>query len=124
MDLKLDPATGDLDLSSGTIELVDGVDAIGQQVAIRLQFFLGEWFLDERIGLPYFEEIIGQKLRKNIVDEIFKDTILTVPGIAKFEAFSLLFDGITRTLTISFTATTDTSEPLVFERAFILGETS
>jgi hypothetical protein len=47
MDLKL---TGqkDLEIDAETFDLVliDGVDAIAQDCDVRLQFFLGEWFLD------------------------------------------------------------------------------
>ena len=49
---------GDLDFSSGGLELLEGVDEIVQKLDTRLQFFLGEWFLDQRLGIPYYEDIL------------------------------------------------------------------
>lgn len=122
MDLRLDPATGDLDLSTGTIEVVDGVEATGQKITIRLQFFRGEWFLDERIGIRYFQEVLGQKLRKNLVERIFRETVLTTPGVLSIENFELSFDGPTRALSISFLAMTVADDvPVAFDLTFIVG---
>lgn len=44
MDLKLDIASDDIDVSTGDLVLVEGTDAIIQHLQIRLRFFLGEWF--------------------------------------------------------------------------------
>lgn len=44
--------TGDLDIAGGG-SWVSGLDAIAQEVTIRLKTFLGEYFLDTARGLPW-----------------------------------------------------------------------
>lgn len=47
-------ATGDLDLTNGGA-WTDGQAAIAQEIKIRLQTFLGEYFLDSERGLPWLD---------------------------------------------------------------------
>lgn len=122
IEIKLDPTTGDLDLSTGTIVLFGGADAIAQRLLTRLKFFLGEWFLDTRQGMPYFQKILGQKRRRSLVDHIFKRAILTTPGVASVARLSQSFDGIARVLSISFEATTTDGEVIIFDTPFVIGE--
>jgi len=65
MDLKLatvidgdNPVVHDLHLdSTGDLSWVEGIDAIAQHARVRLQFFLNEWFLDRREGIPFMREV-------------------------------------------------------------------
>jgi hypothetical protein len=108
MDLKLTGA-GDIEIDEETYDvvLVDGVDAIAQDCDIRLQFFLGEWYLDTRLGIPYYQEILGFKPRLTAVKGIFRKAILSTPGILSFlEPLEINYDNTTRTLGVSFRADT------------------
>lgn len=105
MDLKLD-TTHDLDVTAGQLTLLDGIDAIAQSCTIRLQFFQGEWFLDQRLGVPWFQRILGQKPRLNAVSNILQKAITLTPGILAITGFEMDFDLPTRTLSITFTAET------------------
>lgn len=120
-DIRFNPSTNDLEFGSGTFELVDGVEAIAQELRIRLRFFLGEWFLDSRLGIPYFEKILGKKRRQNLIDAIFKKAILTTPGVSSLTRFSQRYEGETRTLFLAFSCVTDTGAVLVFDEPFIIG---
>ncbi len=55
-DMAFDPETGDLDDNEGDLYFQSGKRAVQQAVAFTLGFILGEWFLDEDQGLPYFEK--------------------------------------------------------------------
>ena len=44
-DLALDTTTGDLLLQDFDLQFVEDQDQIAQNLAIRLRFILGEWFL-------------------------------------------------------------------------------
>ena len=120
MDFKLTVDGTDVDLSTGDYVLVDGVDAVRQSLLIGLQFFLGEWFLDQRVGIPYFEKILGQKPRENIVRSIFRDAILKTPGVASLSSLIVDFDGTTRRLDVSFRAKTVDGEIVDFDEELIL----
>ncbi len=125
-DLLLDPSTHDLDLSSGTVELATGADAIAQHIRVRLRLCLGEWFLDERVGVPYFQEILGQRrtaARAAFTDQVLREVVSTTPGVLALTEFSSTFVGLTRELQVAFVATVDGDTPLTFDEAFVLTST-
>lgn len=120
MDIAIDPVTGDLVIEGGDLKLVDGIDAIAQHVAIRLQLFQGEWFLDTRVGVPYYQSILVKNPDLVLVRSIIRTAILSTPGITGLDSFDLDFDAATRALTVAFEAST-TEGPLVFDRELIIG---
>jgi hypothetical protein len=119
--LKLSTLTHDLDLSSNNIELIEGIDEIVQKLRIRYQFFLGEWFLDERVGIPYYEKILVKSPNLSDVNSILREVAVTTPGIAEVDRFDSEFDARTRELRIDLWARSDTGEPLQFSEPFIVG---
>lgn len=119
-DLKLNDQTGDLEIGAdGDLILVDGIDSIRQHLKIRLQFFRGEWFLDQRLGIPYFEEVLRKAPDLNVVQSLLRDAIRTTPGVLGISEFSLDYDGTTRQLSVDFRAVT-TEGPLTFSEAFVI----
>jgi hypothetical protein len=117
-DFLLD-STHDLDLSTNDIQIVTGDSAIKQHLKIRLQFFLGEWFLNVNIGIPYWTEIFIKNPKLIVIQSFFRRAILTTPGVASVDKLDLVFASSTRLLTISFTAVTDGGE-LNFSEEFAL----
>lgn len=106
-DLKLDPATGDLALEGGDLVLVSGLDAIAQSCRMRLLFFAGEWFADLDAGVPYFGEVLVKNPNPDQLRGIFRDVILGTEGVTDLPELALVYDGTARTLSITFTASTD-----------------
>ena len=51
-------------------------EVVGQRLLILLKSFEGEWFLDTSYGVPYFQFILGHKIKKSAVDLIFQREIL------------------------------------------------
>ena len=118
-DFLLD-ANGKLDLTTGDIQLVDGVDAIAQHCKIRLRTFLGEWFLDRRIGVPYYERILVKNPGSNVVRRILRQVISGTPGIQSLGALELDYDGAARSLAVTFRATTTDDQTLKFSDVLIV----
>lgn len=114
-DIRLD-FTHDLDLTNTlhNLTLVEGEEAIQQQLRIRMQFFLAEWFLDTREGIPYYRDILIKNPNLAVVRDVFRKAIITTPGIVEVEDLTVTLDTKTRTATVSFRATMDTGEILVF----------
>ena len=106
--------TGDLDLTGHRLNLIEGTAAIEQQVRLRCRFFLAEWWLDERLGVPYFRDILIKNPNIELVDSLFRNAVRTTPGISAVNKMEVSIDAATRTLSVSFTATMDTGEVLVF----------
>ena len=100
MDLKLD-TTGDLDVTEGDVTLLEGEDATAQYIRTRLRTFLGEWFLDQRIGVPYFESILVKNADVRVIESILRRTINTTDGVDTVENLTFDFDGVTRKLDIT-----------------------
>lgn len=102
-DFKLD-TFGQLDLSSGDLQFVTGADAVAQHLKIRLRFFSGEWFLDTRIGIPYFASFFVKQPNLSAIESIYRRAITTTPGVDKLERYDQTFDRDTRELSVSFSA--------------------
>ena len=118
MDLKID-AAGDLVLDGDDLALVTGLDAIAQHLRIRFQFFRGEWFLDTRVGVPWFEDILKKSPDLDVVNGLLREVITSTPGVTAITAFSLEIDRATRAMTVAFQAATELG-PLDFSQTFII----
>lgn len=102
-DLKLDTTTHDLAIEAYDFGLVDGIERVQQQIKIRLAFFLGEWFLDTEFGIPWFQELLGQKpVPLDRVDAVLREQIAGVPDVESIESLSLDYTAATRKLTVTF----------------------
>lgn len=120
MDLKLD-AFGDLDIGADDLQLISGPEAVSQHLRIRLRLFKGEWFLDTRIGVPYFQRLLGAKTSGAAVKALFRKAILGTPGVKGVTALAIDYDNPTRRLTVRFDAVvTGTEVPIQFKEEVIL----
>lgn len=109
-DLALDPETNDLLLVQGDLTLVNDLDAIKQEVDIRLRFMLGEWFLDTEAGVPYFQQILVKSPNTSAIRSVFAAEILSVAGIRSLISLKLDFNRSTRVLKVTWVADTDLGE--------------
>ena len=103
MNIKLN-SDGDWDLQNGQLQIVTGVEEIAQIVTTRLKFFLGEWFLDVRRGVPWFSKILKKNPNPSEVEAILIQHILDSPGIITLKDSTFTLDNATRRLTVEFEA--------------------
>lgn len=103
MDLALtmiatadNPNVGDLDIQGNSFYVVDDEQAIMQDIFVTLQWFYGEWFLDARAGIPYYEKVLTKNPNRRQVSNILRRAILSRPGIAEIITFDLNYDPATR----------------------------
>lgn len=108
-DLALD-SEGDLLIEAGDFVLTTGVPAIVQAVNQALSLFLGEWFLDQGLGVPWIEEILVKNPDLNAIQSLFRSKIESVPGILAVTFLQLDFVAATRALRVSWRATSDVGE--------------
>jgi hypothetical protein len=109
-DLALDPMTNDLLLVERSAVLVDDVDQIAQNLAIRLRFFLGEWYLNVLAGIPYFEYFFVKAPNQIQVESFLLDEIANTKGVEQVTDFSSTYDGASRTFGVKFSAKTINGE--------------
>lgn len=107
-DLKLDPDTHDLVLEDFDLALVEGLARVRQQLAIRLQFFRGEWFLDLDFGVPWFQEVLGVKPPPvSHAELLIRDQVLSTPDVEELEELGVDYVGESRALTVELRAKTN-----------------
>jgi hypothetical protein len=108
MDIKQDD-DGDLFLNVDDLELTSGLDAKVQHLNQRLRTFLAEWFLDLRVGVAYFQQILLKNPNPAVVDSVLKKEIVNTPGVLQLTFFDLDIAS-NRELTLSFRALTSEGE--------------
>ena len=102
----------DIKVEGGNVSFLTGIDAIRQHLGNRLQVFKGEWFLDESIGIPFFDEVKKKNPDIAVLNAIFSSAILQTPGIVSLDELNFDLDGAARELRIQFSARTITGEAI------------
>jgi hypothetical protein len=84
------PNIGDLYLENGTLRLTNSLqeEAI-QRIRVSMLLFKGEWFLDETQGVPYWQNILGQKISLMQLQRIFRSVVQQQPTVASISRFSV-----------------------------------
>ncbi len=98
----------DLLLTAGRLVLVrDNTDSTAITLGNALQLWLGEWFQDTRIGMPYLDSILVKNPDLRLITQIFTKAILSFPGIIQIVSFVPTFNSKARTLSYTLSAKTD-----------------
>ena len=83
----------------------DVVVAAAIKLKHRFQFFRGEWWLDTREGVPYFDLVLGQKNPNlEIIRRMIRRIILSCPPIVDVKSLDLYFLRAPRALLFEFQA--------------------
>lgn len=118
ISLDLDPISdtyGDLLIVNGDLVITPTtLDAIQQHILQRLRMYLGEWFLDNTIGLPFYQQILVKNPNQGNIDALFRNQILGTPGVISLNSYSFEPDFVTRVLRLTFSAQT-TSGPVNYQ---------
>ena len=105
-DLALSAATHDLIIVDKDLALINDAERVAQQIKITLLAFLGEWFLDQRFGVPYLESVMIKNPNMAYIRGILRGKILDVPDVKSVDSLSTQINIKTRTLTVSYEANT------------------
>lgn len=93
---------GDLHLLNGQLHFWDGANARFQKTKELLQFFKGEWFLNEEEGLPYFQQVLVKNVESRVVLSIFRRALLLVPQAVAVPVLYLKHDKVNRVAQVNF----------------------
>lgn len=97
------PVVHDLHLKGGQLVFLENNElAAAQGIKCRLLMFKGEFFLDQSLGIPYFEEILKKGVNLVRIRDIVRTAIASEPGIVEVVDVRLELDGATREATISW----------------------
>lgn len=103
LELKtLADGSHDLALTNFDLGTVDGIDAVRQSLAIRLQFFFGEWFLDTTKGVKLYDFVLIKNPDPNLIASVMKVVILETNDVVNLLEYTQEIDNKTRKLSITF----------------------
>lgn len=101
--------THDMNLAGPDINFAEEIDIVKQRLAIRLQFLLEEWFLDNTAGLPYTQFILEQGSSIEAVYEYFRKEIKDTEGVKNITELNLIFDPVNKGLRVDFSVNDNNS---------------
>ena len=98
-DIVIDPF--DIQLNSS------GLQAVGQRLAITLNTFKEEFFLNTQFGTPWFQTIFRKGVSKNLIDAQLRSVISSVEGVLQLIEYQSDINPALRTLSVTFKARID-----------------
>jgi len=103
-DLKLDPLTNDLDLSTGSpVFETDRTELVRQRLEASLALIQGEWFLDLSEGTAWLR-VVGRKPDEQIARDVVVERALQDPDVSSARATATI-DRAARSIEITLVAT-------------------
>lgn len=121
-DLKLDRQN---DLVIGTdLEWTRGLDAVVQDCRIALQMFQGEWFLDQDVGIPYWNRILRERphVATAAAREVFHTELMSIESVERVLVLDVNYDGKTRTMTVRWKVRCEFGDTPLDTLYFTIGE--
>jgi hypothetical protein len=94
---------GDYDYTNNKIDIAENDQEIGQRLKLRLKRFLGEWFLNNELGIPYFEEVLVKNPDLDSIKQIFRKEIEETEGVLNIIKLNTELIREDRKLKIDFT---------------------
>lgn len=102
---RLSP-TGDYTFGQGAANfLVNSPECVAQSVMTRLKLWQGEWFLDDREGTPWLQQILG-KGTTAMYDLAIRTRVLLTPGVTAILSYQSTYNDSNRSLSVSMTIDT------------------
>lgn len=101
---KID-SNGNVDVSKKALVIIDGLDALKEHIQQKYSMFLTEYFLDERAGIPYYENILIKGYNPFNVETILKRVLYNIDEVYSIDSFVIDFDKENRKANVSFTCT-------------------
>ena len=99
--------SGDLDLSSGNIRVIDdAAECLALKIRQRYRMLLGEWFLDTRQGIPYLQLVLVKNPNLGVVQGVLRKVLEVTEGVKAIDEFDLQYDADARTAAFTFKVTT------------------
>jgi hypothetical protein len=87
------------------------LEYVSQKIRHAISVFLGEWFMDRTIGIPYMPgEDVDRHMHRRMIEAALQIRIGEVEGVEKFLSFSSSLNTAARILTVDFTVQIDTGE--------------
>lgn len=87
MDLEL--IDSDLYFHNNNLSTISGIEETSQNIVINMKTFLGEWFLNQTIGVSYFSNIFIKNFNLNTIETVLLNAIINTNGVLNVLEFNL-----------------------------------
>lgn len=105
MKAFLQSASGDLALVNHNLVLnEDLASVVSSAIKNEFNLWLGTWFLDTNLGVPYYTKILGQK-NINAATQVIREKLLSIEGVDSIQSLNASFNSSTRQLSVTFAVT-------------------
>lgn len=91
LDVELDE-DGDALIDEEGLHLIGGIEGVAQLCLIALRLFLEEWFQNLEVGMPWFQEILGEKYDEPLIRRRVIETLLGVTGVVGVLTLAITFE--------------------------------
>lgn len=109
-NIALGKNSHDIFFVDGQLAMVVDNDNIEQKLKSRLQTFLGEWYLETSIGLPFFTEILIKNPDIPNIDSLIKAEIIDTEGVLELVEYGSEFKPAERSFSVEFKVLTTVGE--------------
>lgn len=102
---SLNPTTWDAQWGQGQNNFLSDRAAVAQMILMRLKLLRGEWFENGNLGVPYFQQLLGQSGSGTVYINqsalVIQQTILQTPYVTGISNISLTYQAATRAFSFS-----------------------
>lgn len=84
--------SSDVLVETNDLVIVSGVDAVLQNLKIRLRTFIGEWAFDTSVGVDYYGVLFVKKPSIPSIEAMIKSVILRTEGVLRITEFNFTYD--------------------------------
>ena len=109
----------DVDIVNNTIQMANGAELKRQSVECTLHTKIGEWFLNDSLGIDFDSMLVRQKdMDEETIKAIILRGLYQVDDTFTMHDFRMGYDKKERKLSISFTVTTESGESITFSNTW------
>lgn len=110
-NLYLNPDTYDIELQNYNIRVTNTTtEYLSQKIEYVLKTLKGEFFAEENLGVPYYQDILGKQLDVNKIISLFKEIILEIDEVSEIIEFTAELTNSNRNFEINFSVKNNDGE--------------
>ena len=96
------------------------LEYLAQRVRSVISIFLGEWFLDRTLGIPYIPQTDLKRGHRALLETALRTKITAIKGIRKLTSFESVYEPGERKLSIDLIAESDSNETIEMNERYII----
>ena len=95
---------GDVVIEGNDLAIITGSRATRQRIEQKFRLWRGEWFLNTAAGVPWLQQVLGQRPSQQVIFGIVRRVVADDPEVDEVLNIEVDYTGSERRLSISFRA--------------------